>query len=385
MRVPETVIIGGGVAGLSTAMHLGRCGAGERVTVLEARYAGAGSSSLAVGDVSALYEERDEIAVRVQAIRFFQEAASEVGLEMIGALRVVDTEADRKRLEDAVEAYREWDIEAQVLEPEELRHLVPDMRADDLVGGLVTPVAGHIDGSLLCSAYLRRATSTGVKFRPQAPVISITRASDRRFSVRTTSDEFAADVVVNAAGPWSATIGDLLSTPTPILNQRHQVCLGRLDQPLRYQMPQFQDSFAYVDTGHGLYVRPESSTVLITGFHHHYAPGAATAEPDTFSPTVDDDYIEALANVLSERFPGLREMGLAAGWAGLYPMAADNHMMIGPYDDTPEIIAATGLGGAGIQLSFSAGQMAAEWVLGREPSGVQNPRAYLPSRPAARL
>ena len=380
MRALTTVIVGGGAAGLSTAMHLGRLGAGERVTVLEAAYPAAGSSSLAVGDVSALYEERDEIAMRAAALEFFRDVATEVGLELIGALRVVDNEADLRRLEKAADAYCEWGIEAHVLEPEQLALTVPDMCTDDLVGGLTTDVAGHLDGALLCSAYLRRAIASGVQFRGQTSVVSAERGHDHRFRVLTTTGEYAADVIVNAAGPWSAAVGELLGTPTPIVNQRHQVCVAHLPQALSYQMPQFQDSFAYVDSGRGLYLRPESRAMLLTGFHYQYAADTLSADPDTFSRAVDRDYVDALAQVLLDRFPGLGEMGLSAGWTGLYPMTRDSRLMVGPFDQEPNVIAATGLGGAGIQLSFAAGQMAAEWVLEREPSGIENPRAYLPDR-----
>ncbi|ADB50537.1 NAD(P)/FAD-dependent oxidoreductase [Conexibacter woesei] len=375
-------IVGGGVAGLSTAMHLGRLGVGANVTLFEARHPAAGSSSRSVGDVGVLYEGADELAMRLEALAFFEQVAEEVGLRFVGGLRVVDDARHRERLERAVAAYSGQGIDARLLEPDELTRVVPDMRVDDLAAGLWADRAGHIDGALLCNAYLERAQAAGVTVVARAPVLDVTSGQRRRFRLVTARGEHEADVVVNAAGGWSRALGELLGAPAPIVSQRHQVCLARVPQGLAYPMPQFQDSFGYVDSGRGLYLRPESETTFIAGMHHNYVPGSPSEDPDAFSGAVDPDYVEVLAEALMERFPGLDEMGLSEGWTGLYPLSPDDHLLVGPYAGVPGVVAATGLGGAGIQTSYAAGRLAAEWIVRGEPSGLRDPARYLPDRPA---
>lgn len=380
MAAPVVAIVGGGVAGLSTAMHLGRLGAGADVTVFEARHPAAGSSSRSVGDVGVLYEGADELTMRLEALAFFEQVAEEVGLRLVGGLRVVDDPAHRPRLERAVAAYAERGIDARLLEPDELLAVVPDLRVDDLAAGLWADRAGHVDGTLLCTAYLERAQADGVTVVARAPVTEVRRGERRRFRLVTARGEHEADVVVNAAGGWSRALGELLGAPAPVVAQRHQVCLARVPGGLSYAMPQFQDSFGYVDSGRGLYLRPESATTFIAGMHHNYVPGAPSEDPDAYSGAVDPDYVEALATALMERFPGLDDMGLAEGWTGLYPLSPDDRLLVGPYADVPGVVAVTGLGGAGIQTSFTAGRLAAEWIVRGEPSGLRDAARYLPDR-----
>ncbi|HZV74103.1 MAG TPA: FAD-dependent oxidoreductase [Conexibacter sp.] len=382
MAAPAVAIVGGGVAGLSTAMHLGWLGAGANVTVLEARLPATGSSSRSVGDVGVLYEGADELAMRLEALHFLEQVADEVGLRYVGGLRVVDDPAHRARLHRAVEAYAEQGIDARFLEPDEIAAIVPDLRVDDLAAGLWADRAGHVDGALLCNAYLERAQADGVTVVARAPVLEVTPGVRRRFRLVTPRGEHEADVVVNAAGGWSHAVGDLLGAPAPVVSQRHQVCLARVPGALAYPMPQFQDSFGYVDSGRGLYLRPESATTFIAGLHHNYVPGAPSEDPDRYSAAVDADYVEALAAALMERFPGLAEMGLSEGWTGLYPLSPDDHLLVGPYADVPGVVAVTGLGGAGIQTSYAAGRVAAEWIVNGEPSGLTDPARYLPDRAA---
>jgi sarcosine oxidase, subunit beta len=356
---PRVGIIGAGVAGLSVAMHLTSRGIRD-VTVLEAAFPANGSSGLSVGDVSALYETSADIDWRLEALRFFERSAPEVGLTMVGGLRIVYTDDDRRRLEAAATEYANRGIPAQVITAGEAKQLVPDLCVDDVAAALATPLAGHLDATLLCRAYRARAESAGARVITSAPVTGA-EIGPRSISLRTPAGRHQVDVVVNAAGPWAARIADLLGTHAPIHNHRSQVCQIRADHPLPYPMPQFQDSFAYVDTGDGLYLHPDSRTEFLVGLHRNSAPDPPH-DPDRFPRSVDEDYHDQLAAVLARRFPGLAGTRLVGGWSGLYPTSPDLRPMVGAYRAEPRIVAAAGLGGAGVQLSVAVGRIAAEWI-----------------------
>jgi glycine/D-amino acid oxidase-like deaminating enzyme len=46
---------------------------------------------------------------------------------------------------------------SQVLDPEQILAVYPDLRIDDVHAGLYNPDAGHLDGPLLCAAMAERA------------------------------------------------------------------------------------------------------------------------------------------------------------------------------------------------------------------------------------
>jgi sarcosine oxidase, subunit beta len=374
---PRVGIIGAGVAGLSAAMHL--TGSGIRdVLVFEAAFPASGSSGLSVGDVSALYETDADIDWRLEAIRFFQQIGPEVGLTMVGGLRIVYTADDRQRLEAAAAAYATRGIPAQVITAREAQQLVPDLCIDDVAAALSTPLAGHLDATLLCRAYRTRAESAGARVITSAPVTGA-ELSHRCINLVTPADRHQVDVVVNAAGPWASRVAGMLGTHAPIHNHRSQVCQIRADQPLPYAMPQFQDSFAYVDTGDGLYLHPDSRSEFLVGLHRNTAPDPPH-DPDRFPRSVDDDYYTDLAAVLARRFPGLTGLRLVGGWSGLYPTSPDLRPMVGAYGSDPRIVAAAGLGGAGVQLSVATGRIAADWIARSSEPSNRDEAALAPDR-----
>ncbi len=372
-------IVGAGVAGLSVAMHLAERGV-SKVTILEAHHPAAGTSGLTVGDISILYEEEADIDVRVLALSFFRQLGQRIGLELVGGLRVATSVTDLVRLEKAAARYRDRGFAASVLEPNELKALVPDMEIRDLAGGLYTPAAGHVDGTLLCGAYLERARSAGAVIRSGTPVTAID-VRDSGFVVWVGDERLEFDLLVNAAGPWAQKVGHLMGVRVPVVPQRHQVCVARLPRPLSYTMPQFQDSFAYVDSATGLYFRPDSASSLLTGITKHFQAEADEVDPDDFVRQVDRTYLEQVARTLASRLPGLPHLTLNEGWCGLYPTTPDNKQIVGPYKSVPGLFAACGLGGAGIQLSPSVGLALAEWILEGQPHSLPDYEHYLPERP----
>jgi sarcosine oxidase, subunit beta len=210
---PRVGIIGAGVAGLSVAMQLTSRGIRD-VTVLEAAFPASGSSGLSVGDVSALYETTADIDWRLEALRFFQRIGPEIGLSMVGGLRIVYTGDDQRRLAAAAAEYADRGVPAQVITPHEARQLVPDLCVDDVAAALATPLAGHLDATLLCRAYRARAESAGARVITSAPVVDAELGA-RSIRLRTPAGSHQVDVVVNAAGPWAGRIAGLLGTHAP--------------------------------------------------------------------------------------------------------------------------------------------------------------------------
>jgi sarcosine oxidase subunit beta len=119
---------------------------------------------------------------------------------------------------------------------------------------------------------------------------------------------------------------------------------------------------------------------LLAGVHTNEVVGSERDDPDGYKPSVDFEFVELVAGKLRERLPGIGEIGLHHGWAGLYPMSPDGMPMIGPFAEQPAVVAACGLGGVGVMLSPIVGRLAAEWVVHGEPRAIAEARELSPDR-----
>ena len=92
----DTIVIGGGLHGLSAALHLAR--AGQRVAVLERAWTGRHASGASAAGVRTLGRHLDELPLSLAAMEMWHGIAELVGdncgFHAHGQLRVAATEAD---------------------------------------------------------------------------------------------------------------------------------------------------------------------------------------------------------------------------------------------------------------------------------------------------
>ena len=380
-RGPRIAIIGAGVFGCSTAMWATRFHAD--VTVFEREHICSGSSGLSIGLLGTHYATREDIQLRKEGLDFVARLGDEVGFRRTGVLRLAMTRDDLDAYEASAALQRAAGVKtAETISCAQLNRLVPTMRTDDLAGAFWMPESGHVDGHLLCDAYWRRAAEGGAELRAGTTLLAADRHGSH-WRLQTTEGAFDCDSVVNAAGPYAQEVGSLLGHAVPIVNQRHEVAIAKLPPRVALPLPHVAGYFAHADgvRGDGLYWRSEGSDRLLVGLHSGYDPTDPGERPDRFRRTVSDATIEVVAEKLLHRMPGLSDMGLTKGWAGLYPMTRDEQIVVGSWPDDPSLVDATGGGGVGIQTSLVVGRWAALCATGTRPTE-EWAASFSPARPA---
>ena len=372
-------IVGGGAVGLACAAEL--TGLGCEVVLIERDQLVSGSSGLSVGVYSRQYAARLEIALRVDAYERMCALEREHGLQIRrnGYLRLAHDSETLESFERGIELQHELGVpDSQALDADGLRKLIPELRADDLAGGMWGPSEGYLDGHELCMTYAEVATAGGAEIRIRAALTGVERSAGGGWRLTTTTGIVEADIVVNAAGAWADRVGELLGTPITIVPQRHQALIISTGRPLGRFMPFVMD---YVPGSgeEGLYFRGERPDALIAGFHSNDLTAGESDDPDDPHRSVDPDHIEQVSSQLIDRLPGL-ELGFIGGWSGIYPVSADGQIVVGPFPDDPTVIAALGLDGVGIQLSPVVGRLVAEHIVFGEVRALPGTEALSPSR-----
>jgi sarcosine oxidase subunit beta len=333
------------------------------VVLLEQDQLTSGSSSLSVGVYTRQYTDPFEISMRMYAFEVLErlERERDLHLRRIGYLRLARDDATMQALTEGLETQRSLGLDDGALfDRAGLSRILPAMKVDDLVGGLLGRSDGYLDGHQLCMTYGEMAQELGVDIRTKTGVVGAKKGRRARHRLVTTNGMVDVDIVVNAAGAWAQRTGEILRAPVQIIPQRHQACVISLESALSYVVPEVMD---YVPGSgeEGLYFRQERPDALIAGLHTNEVLPGQEEDPDTYFRGVDAEYVEMLAERLLDRLPGL-QMGVQSGWAGLYPMSRDGQIIVGPSAHDPTIISACALGGIGIHLSPTVGRMVAEYA-----------------------
>lgn len=380
----SVAIIGGGAVGLATAWQLVERGVTD-VTVVEAGELASGSSSRSAGFIETQYVDPLDIELRARSMHTFRALQRDHGLHIkeIGYLRLAPDDETLASFEESQRIQRHHGIDDdEVLDADGVRRLVPWLAGDPIAGGLFGPRDGRIDGPDYCELLAGLATAGGAAVRTRIRVVS----ADKRGSgwrLETTDGAIDADVVVNAAGPWAARIGQLLGVDVPVIPLRNQIGIWRLTRPLDRVLPMVMDYIPHSGT-RGLYVATyDDADHVLAGLHSEEVV-AEGADPDTYDPDADLDYLDDTRAALERRMPDLPLGDVQQAWAGLYPVSPDGLPIVGPAPEDDSAILAVGGGGSGIQMSPILGALAADWIAHGEPRSLSNGRAVAAGRGSLR-
>lgn len=378
--LPRVVVVGGGVAGLSAALELGKRGC--ETTLIERDLLIGKSSSLSTGVFTRMYSDPLDIEMRAVSYRRMEELERQgrVTFRRIGYMRLGRDQGSVDRFVDGLPLLRELGVEdSLVLSPGEISEVVPSLSTDGLCGALYSPTDGYLDGHLLCQTYAEEATELGVRINQRSGLRAVEGGGEEPYRLQTEAETFEADLVVNAAGAWATEVGELLGAAVPCLPIREQVCLGKFPEPLGHPMPFVMD-YVPGDPKPGLWLRDEGHDQFLAGLHSNEPLEPPVDDPDGYVKTVDDEFIEDVAVRLMERLASIPELGLKAGWTGLYPTSPDGQAMVGPHPEAERVIVAAGLGGVGIMLSPVLGSLVAEFAVDGDATAVSDVARLSPGR-----
>jgi sarcosine oxidase subunit beta len=350
------VVIGGGVAGLSTARALVELGVTE-VLVLERATVGSGGTGKSSGIVRCHYGIPSLAAMAWHALPVLEEAdellGAPSGYTKTGYLVGVGSE-NLGSLRANVAMQRALGIDVELVGHDEARRLWPAAQLDDFAGFAFEPRGGYGDGHLTATAFAVAARHGGARLHQDRGVATIESAGNRVTGVRLVDgDRVGAAHVVLAAGPWSPALAAPLGLDVPVRAQRAQILI--VDAGLRLgPVPVFSDLVSLQ------YVRSEGAATLLLGDSDHARP--EWADPDDYRERAGDEELAALIPKFSHRFPSLGDAALSSSYAGCYDVTPDYNPIISA---TPleGLWLCTGFSGHGYKISPSVGELMADLVV----------------------
>lgn len=364
----DVLIVGGGVVGSSVAWHLREEGFTGRIVAIERDPAyRRASAALAMGGI----RQQFCTAVTVQMVQFSVRLWKDFDRRMAvadhtprawfrqrGYLFLADP-ASATRLTARYEAERRAGAAVEMLAPEAIQALVPDLVVDDIVFGVFGPEDGYANPREVLHGFRRATGARDVEYLTDE-VTTIAREGGRVTGVALASGtRISTPIVVNAAGAWAGRVTAAAGLTVPVEPLRQMLFRCTLPQHWPYRFPMVVDPTG-VHWCHDDPTEPDAQDGIIVAFTKWDETPGENFEAD--HARWDREFRPAL----TRRLPALSAVSNVRGTAGLYEMTPDHNPVLGEHPALAGLIFANGFSGHGLMMSPATGHIVSEYIrLGR--------------------
>jgi 4-methylaminobutanoate oxidase (formaldehyde-forming) len=351
----QVIVIGGGIAGCSTAYHLAKQGVGD-VVVIEKGQLTSGSTWHAAGLVGQLRASANITRLLQYSVDLYQSLEALTGLstgwKSTGSIRLCCTKDRRIEIERQVATARSYGIDAEFLSPGQIAELCPAMSTTGIDSGVYISSDGNVNPSDLTQALARGARQLGVKFIEHTTVLGITLNNHGVSGIETSSGSIDCEQVAICAGLWSREIAHLAGANIPLIPSFHQYMVTEPIEGIVPGMPGIRDPDRLT------YFKEEVGGLAAGGYELNPVPydGKPSADDPDFRlfPEMTDHFAQFMPGMV-ERFPQLESVGIKRWFRGLESFTEDTHFILGELPEVRGLFCACGFNAMGIAAGGGAG------------------------------
>ena len=373
----QTIIVGGGIVGCSTAYHLARAGRTD-VLLLEQGRLTSGTTWHAAGLVGQMRPNRTMTQMSKYGIELYATLEAETGLatgwKQCGSVNVASTPERLKMLKKQAALAHSFGVECHLITPKEALDIYPIIRSDDLTGAIWLPGDGKANPADLCMSLAKGARNRGVKIVEGVEVTGVIVENGCAVGVRTLqaggetgpiAGEIRCEVLVNCAGQWARQFGALTGVNVPLYSAEHFYIVTGKIEGVHPMLPVMRDPDGLI------YYKEEVGGLVMGGFEMHAKPWKMDPIPSTFQFELlgeDWDQFEPLMTAALHRTPALHTAEIKMLLNGPESFTPDGNFILGEAPELRNYFVCAGFNSSGIANSGGAGRLMAEWIMGGEPS-----------------
>lgn len=362
------LIIGGGVAGLSTAYHLAAQRAGSVLLLEREARLGGHASGRNAGMIRQTVEDVATARMAVQSRQALSRWKA-IGFENSGSLLLAKGKTTSS-LAKIRRILKGLGVRANLLKSNAAAARVSLLKNADFEQALFCPTDALVDIDLLLKQFLirlkKRNVEVGLGEKPRRIY-----KRDGFFYVETDKGQYRAQYLVNAAGAWAGPLGKQLSAlEIPFKAYRRHLFLT---------VPGKRENWPFVwDLSHEFYFRPQGASLLLSPCDNDFFKLNASKK-DALAEKTDQGKKQDLLKKLS-RFSGRPLFWKLRGeTAGLRTMTDDGRFVIGEDPKVAGFFWVAGLGGHGMTTCLAVGKLASDLLL-KKNKDVKSAKAFSPRR-----
>lgn len=348
----SAIVVGAGIVGAACAREFAR--AGMTVTVLDAAFAGSGTTAAGMGHLVAMDDSPEQLALTALSVRLWHELrptlGSAVEFDPCGTIWVAERDEHMSAVREKAEAYHEQGLACEILSPARLATLEPNLRVG-LAGGMLVQGDAVLYPPGATLALLDDARAHGAIVREHSAVSEISA-----HAVRCGDATMEADVIVNAAGARAAE----LTPGLPIVPRKgHLAITDRAPGFVRHQLVEL----GYLASAHQMTsesvafnVQPRVTGQVLVG---------SSRELIGWDPSTNRGLLRRMLDRAVSFMPALARLSVLRTWTGFRPATPDKLPLIGRWEPVDGLWIAAGHEGLGITTSLGTARLLCDLVLGR--------------------
>ena len=319
----DVVIVGAGGQGLATAYYLAKNHGVTNVAVLEKGWLGGGNTGRNTTIIRSNYFYPESAALYDMSVRLYERLSRDLNYNVMfsqrGMLVTAHSEPEMEMAARQVNAMRLNDVDAELLDRDQVRKLVPvmnfgpDMRYP-IHGGVFQKRGGTGRHDAVAWGYARAADNAGVDIIQNCDVQEFIIEAGRCVGVQTSKGEIRAGIVGTAVAGHSSEVAAKVGFELPIQSYALQAYVS---EPLKPVV----DSVVLAPP-FGTYVSQSDKGGLVIG-------GGLDRVP-AYSQRGNLPAQEAVLAGLAEMMPALAKVKLLRQWAGTVDVTPDSSPILGP-------------------------------------------------------
>jgi sarcosine oxidase subunit beta len=348
---PRTIIIGGGIVGLSLAWNLARRGWTD-VTVLERDHLNAGASARCGGGVREQWSSADNIRIMKRSVRLFESFPQDTGFNnwfrQCGYLFLAYSDEQAALFEANVKLQHENGVASRLMSPPAIQRLVPEINLDGIVVGAFHQRDGVCFPFAMVWGYAKVCRELGVRVLPGHEVVGLEMRGRKLTGVATNRGAFAADLVVNAAAAWSPRIGEMCGVALPNHPEKHEALVTEALHPFL--------STCLVPMNSGMYAAQTMRGELYACVGLQKGPAA------DYDPSFA--FMRKVSRLLIDLLPRAAGVKALRQWGGFYDITPDTNPIIGYVAEPGNFYQFHGLMGHGFMFAPALSELVADHLAG---------------------
>lgn len=276
----------------------------------------------------------------------FRELDESFELKKKGILMLYKTARTEEEEIHLAHTARELGLDVEIVDKAQLAVLEPELRLD-VLGAVHYKCDGHLYPPALISALKKKLESSGVRFYPQEEVIDITRSQGKITGVETSSGKkFSADRYVFAAGAWLQELCKKAGLSVPVMpGKGYSFMTGAFEGKVQHPALLLEARVA---------LTPMNGQVRIGG----------TMELAAVNHKINRNRVEGIVRSIPQYYPEFElpvpeEKNI---WHGFRPCSADGLPYLGNSAKLENLTIAGGLGMMGLSLGPAVGKTVADLI-----------------------